>query len=266
MYASPRTPRADRAVTGLRATADVPSARPTRLAASLRAALTARTAAGAVTRTRTALTARAAARTPTLLRLTAALLGATALLAPPAAAHAAAHAMGLPMPVPYPRSAAEGSLTVKYDDGSGSPRTYDVACDGVRTMQRDMNACRRLEQLDGPLGAVQPGQMCSMIYGGPQTAEVSGVWRGRTVSETYRRTNGCEVARWNRMVPALPNPANPAPAPAAAGHADLTTPPGSARPAEFTVPGDGATSSETRPDFFTVPHTASTQNRAPHTT
>ncbi len=201
------------------------------------------------------------ARTRAVCRLTAALLGAAALLAPPAAAQA----MGLPLPVPYPRSAAEGSLSVRYDDGSGSPRTYDVACDGARTRQRDMNACRRLEQLDGPLGAVQPGQMCSMIYGGPQTATVNGMWRGRPVTETYRRTNGCEVARWNRMVPALPNPANPAPAPAAAGRADLTTPPGSARPAEFTVPGDGAATS-VRPDFFTVPHAASTANRAPHIT
>ncbi|NUS11478.1 MAG: hypothetical protein HOY69_08760, partial [Streptomyces sp.] len=60
--------------------------------------------------------------------------------------------------------------------------------------------------LGGPLAPVPTGQMCSMIYGGPQTAHVTGLWHGEPVDETYRRTDGCEVARWNRMVPALPAP------------------------------------------------------------
>lgn len=52
-----------------------------------------------------------------------------------------------------------------------------------------------------------------MLYGGPQTATIRGIWHGHLVDETYRRTNGCEVARWARMTPALPDPASASPSP-----------------------------------------------------
>jgi hypothetical protein len=97
-------------------------------------------------------------------------------------------------------------LTVTYDDGSSHPRSYTVTCGDGRIFTRDANACRHLDEIGGPVSAVPEGQACSMIYGGPQTAELSGTWQGQPVTESYRRTNGCEVARWNRMVPALPNP------------------------------------------------------------
>ncbi len=103
-----------------------------------------------------------------------------------------------------------------YDDGSGRPRTYDLACGPGTARGADpageQDGCRHLQEIGGPVGAVPAGQMCSMIYGGPQTADVRGTWAGRPVAESYRRTNGCEVSRWSRMVPALPNPASP-PAP-----------------------------------------------------
>jgi hypothetical protein len=165
--------------------------------------------------TRTALARTAPARS-VLTRVTATLLGAAALLALPAAA--AAHGMGLPPvqpsgPIGYTRPATH--LTVSYDDGSGRHRAYTLTCGDSRLFgtdsqddrdSRDANACRRLDEIGGPVTAVPEGQVCSMIYGGPQTAELSGTWQGRPVTESYRRTNGCEVARWNRMVPALPNP------------------------------------------------------------
>lgn len=98
-------------------------------------------------------------------------------------------------------------LTVTYDDGDGHASTRTLAC-GARVVRsaQEQDACRRLDALGGPLAPVPAGQMCSMIYGGPQTAHVSGLWHGEPVDETYRRTDGCEVARWNRMVPALPSP------------------------------------------------------------
>lgn len=65
-------------------------------------------------------------------------------------------------------------------------------------------SCDRLERLGGPVGPVPAGQMCSMIYGGSQTAQVKGVWHGAAVNEKYNRANGCEVARWKEMAPVLP--------------------------------------------------------------
>jgi hypothetical protein len=43
-----------------------------------------------------------------------------------------------------------------------------------------------------------------MRYGGPATARVTGRWAGRAVDATYDRSNGCEIARWDRFVPLLP--------------------------------------------------------------
>ncbi|MDX6356065.1 MAG: hypothetical protein QOF98_2968 [Streptomyces sp.] len=124
------------------------------------------------------------------------------LVAAPAVTAGNAYAMGLP------RSAAGGRLTVRYDDGAGHTRTYRLDCGRASLEEKgeSSDACRRLAETGGPVPALASGQVCSMIYGGPQTAEVSGMWNGEPVRETYRRTNGCEVSRWSHMVPALPKP------------------------------------------------------------
>ncbi|WUH92348.1 subtilase-type protease inhibitor [Streptomyces sp. NBC_00433] len=110
--------------------------------------------------------------------------------------------------LPRPGVAGLGDrLTVAYDDGGGRIVTHTLTCGDAATAE-GQDACRRLDELGGPLAPVPAGQMCSMIYGGPQTARVTGVWGGMPVDETYRRTDGCEVSRWNQMVPALPSPAN----------------------------------------------------------
>jgi hypothetical protein len=44
-----------------------------------------------------------------------------------------------------------------------------------------------------------------MQYGGPATAHVTGNWAGRPVDTTYDRSDGCEIARWDRLVPVLPD-------------------------------------------------------------
>ena len=45
--------------------------------------------------------------------------------------------------------------------------------------------------------------MCTEIYGGPQTATVTGTFRGEPVSAEFSRTNGCEIARWDGHVALL---------------------------------------------------------------
>jgi hypothetical protein len=166
-------------------------------AASGAYAATATTGAGATT-----------GATPGSARLAALLLGLSAASALLGAAAAPAGAIGLPRPG---WAVGGDRLAVAYDDGSGpgATRTHTLVCGGVRARvqtDEDAAACGRLAELGGPLGPVPAGQMCSMIYGGPQTARITGVWHGVPVDETYRRTDGCEVARWSQMVPALPSP------------------------------------------------------------
>ena len=38
-----------------------------------------------------------------------------------------------------------------------------------------------------------------MLYGGPQTAIVKGTYAGKPVDATFKRTNGCEVSRWEKL-------------------------------------------------------------------
>ena len=45
--------------------------------------------------------------------------------------------------------------------------------------------------------------LCTEIYGGPQQARVVGTVKGRLVRAALSRTNGCEIARWQRISPWL---------------------------------------------------------------
>lgn len=65
-------------------------------------------------------------------------------------------------------------------------------------------ACAALGQVAAvkggdPFAPTPVGQMCTQIYGGPQTAAVKGTWRGKKIDTTFARRNGCEVKRWNDL-------------------------------------------------------------------
>ncbi|WP_158288257.1 SSI family serine proteinase inhibitor [Streptomyces sp. ICBB 8177] len=97
-------------------------------------------------------------------------------------------------------------LTVAYDDGNGGVSHYTLRCHPTGgSHRRATDACRRLDALGGLVGPTPRGQMCSMLYGGPQTAHITGVWRGIPVDQTYDRVDGCQTSRWQRMVPVLPD-------------------------------------------------------------
>jgi hypothetical protein len=44
---------------------------------------------------------------------------------------------------------------------------------------------------------------CTQIYGGPQEASITGTIRGDEVDATFKRTDGCEISRWDRVKPLL---------------------------------------------------------------
>jgi hypothetical protein len=59
--------------------------------------------------------------------------------------------------------------------------------------------------MDHPFAPVPKSAACTLIYGGPQVAEVDGKFRGRKVNARFTRQNGCEIARWNRVRFLFPN-------------------------------------------------------------
>ncbi|MEU6392529.1 SSI family serine proteinase inhibitor [Streptomyces sp. NPDC046939] len=101
-------------------------------------------------------------------------------------------------------------LTVSVtDSGTNSDGAHELRCgpDGG-THPDPAAACDRLEEItrDGqdPFAPVPKGANCTMQYGGDATAHITGTWHGRPVDATYKLTNGCEISRWNRMIPVLP--------------------------------------------------------------
>jgi len=47
-----------------------------------------------------------------------------------------------------------------------------------------------------------PGNMaCTQQYGGPETATVTGTFKGEHVDAKFSRVNGCEIERWEAAKP-----------------------------------------------------------------
>ncbi|MFG3295578.1 SSI family serine proteinase inhibitor [Streptomyces sp. NPDC048179] len=117
--------------------------------------------------------------------------------------------------LPAPPAVAAGTagdhltVTVRHA-GAGRDGVYEVSCHPGAGRHPDVRgACRVLDQNTrwghDTFAPVAPGSACTMLYGGPATARVTGTWAGRPVDAAYDRSNGCEIGRWNRMVPLLPD-------------------------------------------------------------
>jgi hypothetical protein len=84
--------------------------------------------------------------------------------------------------------------------GHAPIETYTLTCAPVGgTLPHAAAACAGLAPLKAPFAPTRKGTPCTMIYGGPQEALVTGVFRGALVPARFSRKDGCEVARWNRV-------------------------------------------------------------------
>lgn len=95
---------------------------------------------------------------------------------------------------------SETELTVRLDQGDGaSPQEWSLTCDPAGGSHPDPEAaCDTLAELDPKVfEPVPPDAACTMIYGGPQTAQVTGQWNGESVDAQFSRENGCEIDRWD---------------------------------------------------------------------
>lgn len=99
------------------------------------------------------------------------------------------------------------SLTVTYwATGPGAdPVRWTLRCNPARgTLPRPGLACRKLAEGGLRLFAPVPRNVaCTQIYGGPQTARVTGLLAGKRVWAAFSRSDGCQIARWNRLAPWL---------------------------------------------------------------
>ncbi|MGW6270275.1 MULTISPECIES: SSI family serine proteinase inhibitor [unclassified Streptomyces] len=130
-----------------------------------------------------------------------------ALSVAPVVAHAGAGPLDLSSPSAAP---SPDRLTVTVTEaGSGWDGTYELECHptgGSHPQAQD--ACARLDESTWGTDTFAPTPAdanCTMQYGGPATARITGTWHGRPVDASYNRSNGCEISRWNSLVPVLPD-------------------------------------------------------------
>jgi hypothetical protein len=138
---------------------------------------------------------RCAAATTALALLAAAALGACGDADEPAAQRTST----------APADAIE--LTVVYDDGSGRKTTGTLTCRGAdRRAEGALGGRASAAELcaqargNATLLTSRPDRRrtCTQIYGGPQTAVVTGTLGGEKVDRRFTRTNGCELADFAR--------------------------------------------------------------------
>jgi hypothetical protein len=94
------------------------------------------------------------------------------------------------------------ALTIAFSPGNGATaHHWTLRCGPPGgTLPQPAAACRRLQAFsEDPFAPVPADAMCSQLYGGPETARVKGVYRGKKVNAVFNRRNGCEIARWKRL-------------------------------------------------------------------
>ncbi|MFE5332501.1 SSI family serine proteinase inhibitor [Embleya sp. NPDC056575] len=123
--------------------------------------------------------------------------------------YSAPAAVAVSAPVATGASGMGDRLTLTVTNTPGGAGVYTLECHpaaGGHPAPRQ--ACERLDSLTlwgrDPFAPVPHGAMCTMIHGGPAAAHITGVWAGRPVDAAFDRTDGCEIARWDDLVPVLP--------------------------------------------------------------
>ncbi|CAM5443178.1 MULTISPECIES: SSI family serine proteinase inhibitor [Streptomyces] len=133
---------------------------------------------------------------------------ATATPAAPADVAIGSPSVTAPIPL-LPRPSDHLTVTVSDSGKAAKDGTYELYCHPARGTHTDARgACDKLDSLTrwgkDAFAGVPKDSKCTMQYGGPITARVTGTWAGRPVNAQFKRTNGCEIGRWDRFVPVLP--------------------------------------------------------------
>ncbi|GEM_PF-1379750 len=103
---------------------------------------------------------------------------------------------------PAPAPDAGGTLVVtSRADPAGPTTRRTLTCPA--SADDDVRACGRLAALHAPFAPPAPDEVCTQIYGGPEVLRVTGRWQGQAVDATFRRTDSCEITRYDAVAPAF---------------------------------------------------------------
>ena len=97
------------------------------------------------------------------------------------------------------------TITVWPGGMAGPSERWTLRCGPTGgTLPARVAACRKLNSLTSPFRRIPKNALCTQIYGGPHVARVTGRFRGNRIWAEFRRRDGCEIARWERLGPLLP--------------------------------------------------------------
>lgn len=105
-------------------------------------------------------------------------------------------------------AAPDVALEIRFDDGRGETSEASLQCGGgspeATGYLEDADAdaaelCERAVGLRELFTEEPPQRACTQIFGGPQTARVTGELSGATVDRRFSRENGCRIAEWDRL-------------------------------------------------------------------
>jgi len=110
---------------------------------------------------------------------------------------------------PLPKQSATDLRIIVWPRGrSGNKEEATLRCSPAGGSLADPGgACERLESLERPFRRREGDVVCTELYGGPAIAEIRGSFNGSQVAATFARTDGCEIALWDRhqfLFPAQP--------------------------------------------------------------
>jgi len=92
------------------------------------------------------------------------------------------------------------SLTVTTRVSADAPRVVrTLRCDPARgSVARPGRAFGSIATMRAPFAPTPKDVACTELYGGPQTATVTGTYRGRRIRARFSRVDGCAIERWDR--------------------------------------------------------------------
>jgi hypothetical protein len=97
-------------------------------------------------------------------------------------------------------------LTIVINNRSSSSVTWRLTCNPPGGTHPDPEAACHALVANGAvaLPPVPQDKACTQIYGGPETASITGTWQGQPVMSRFARNDGCEISRWKLMEGLLP--------------------------------------------------------------
>jgi hypothetical protein len=109
-----------------------------------------------------------------------------------------------------PSRTAATDLAIVASDGRGTTNSARVRCNGKPQAdgfggRNAADLCRAAARLERFLvSEPDPRRACTQIYGGPETARVSGTIDGSRVDRRFSRTDGCRISDWERAATLIP--------------------------------------------------------------